>query len=97
MVVCTANDGAKISRLGLFHGWDGTAVTLAVMLAIAGIYVSLLVRHLDNLLKTFTTSLSIVVLTFFSVLIFGIPLTPTFCFGSFIVVSAIFVYNYAPE
>ena len=72
-------------------------MVLAVMLAAAGLYVSLLVKHLDNLVKTFTTSLGIVVNTVATVVLFGATLTPWFYLGTVIVIASLLLYSSTSE
>jgi UDP-sugar transporter A1/2/3 len=67
-------------------------------LSVGGIYISLVMKYLDNLHKSFASAISIILVVILSVLFFdGITLGIYFMLGSFIVCSAVLLYNSVNE
>lgn len=67
-------------------------------LSIGGIYISLVMKHLDNLHKSFASAVSIILVVIISLFIFeNVHIGLYFLFGSCIVCGAIVLYNSVNE
>ena len=53
-------DGEPVWRLGFFHGFDALTFFLALAQAVGGILVGATIKYADNILKTFASTISIV-------------------------------------
>nr|CAD2131043.1 unnamed protein product [Meloidogyne enterolobii] len=63
-------------------------------LSFGGIYISLIMKHLDNLYKSFASSLSIIMVVIFSLIIFdNYHVTFLFGFGALLVCLSVILYN----
>jgi len=85
--------GDEISSNGLLSGYTGWVWVVVFNQAIGGICVSLVLKYADSILKSFATSLSIIVSSVISMVWFDfIPSLP-FCTGSALVLAAVFLYS----
>ena len=87
------SDGAEVKSKGLLFGYTPMVWTAIVVQSAGGLIVALVVKHADNILKGFATSLAIILSCVASVIIFDFQLTPLFAFGSTLVISSIFLYS----
>ncbi|GAA5839854.1 hypothetical protein JCM9279_005188 [Rhodotorula babjevae] len=79
---------------GFFDGFDRPLPWIVVVLQLTGGLLSALVmQHADNLLKCFSTSLSILLSVAASVVLFSFHVTPGICFGALLVLGATFAYT----
>lgn len=63
-----------------------------------GIYISLVVKYLDNLYKSFASAVSIILVVMISYFIFhDMQLNIIFIIGSITVCGAVLLYNSVPE
>ncbi len=91
-----AFDGALIRRQGLLAGYDAFVWFAVVNSSLGGLLVAAVVKYADNVLKTFATSVSIVLSALVSVLFFQFALTPGFAVGTLLVTVAVAMYS-VPE
>jgi UDP-sugar transporter A1/2/3 len=63
------------------------------MMAAGGILMGLVIKHTDNIIKSFAVSITIVFTFFLSYLIFDIEISPSVYFGTYIVANSILIYN----
>ena len=64
-------------------------------MALGGVYVALVMKHLDNMHKSFAQSFVIVLVFVGSHVLYDTPISPMFVIGALIVVSATVAYNQA--
>uniref|UniRef100_H2ZM52 UDP-N-acetylglucosamine transporter n=1 Tax=Ciona savignyi TaxID=51511 RepID=H2ZM52_CIOSA len=83
-----------ISKDGFFQGYSTPVLVVLLLQAYGGILVACVVQYTDNIIKGFATSLSIIVSTVVSYLIFN-DMQPTraFTIGTILVIGATFVYG----
>ncbi|XP_077996412.1 CMP-sialic acid transporter-like [Glandiceps talaboti] len=90
--MCTQDFG-RVLQNGFFHGYTLTVWGIVVLLSIGGLYISLVVKCTDNIIKGFSMSSSIILSSLGCVYLFGKPITLLFCVGAFLVIVAIFMYS----
>jgi UDP-sugar transporter A1/2/3 len=73
-----------------FGGWAWATVAIQVF---GGLITAVVIKYSDNILKGFATSLSIILSFLASVALFDFRITPSFIFGSSIVLAATWMYN----
>lgn len=76
-----------------FVGFSGLAWSLVMIQGIGGILVALVMKYADNILKSFCTSVSIIIVGLASVYLFDLHPTTLFLLGSMMVMVSIFLYN----
>ncbi|CAD6196023.1 unnamed protein product [Caenorhabditis auriculariae] len=83
-----------IAVRGFFHGYDEKVFAIVGFLSLGGVYISLVMKHLDNLHKSFASAFSIVIVVVVSLFIFpDVFIGAYFVLGAFLVISAILLYN----
>ncbi|KAI6215916.1 hypothetical protein M3Y94_00441100 [Aphelenchoides besseyi] len=91
-------DSAHLWSKGFFFGYTTEVCFVIGFLSVGGIYISLVMKYLDNLHKSFASAISIILVVVLSMMFFdGITLGLYFVFGSAIVCSAIILYNSVNE
>ena len=91
-------DGNIVHSKGFFHGYNVMVWFVIIQQALGGIIVSLVVKYADNILKGFSTSLSIIISCVASVFLFSYTITLQFVIGTILVILAIYLYGrYQPE
>ncbi|CAB0043147.1 unnamed protein product [Trichogramma brassicae] len=95
-VTCYLNDGPVIQKHGFFFGYDGFITYLVILQACGGLIVAMVVKHADNILKGFATSLAIVISCVASIYLFEFQLTFKFALGAAFVICSIFMYSHQP-
>jgi UDP-galactose transporter len=86
-------DAGNISEKGFFHGYSPLVVFVIFQQAVGGLIVALVVKYADNILKGFSTSLSIIISCFFSVYMFNFHISFEFVIGTVLVILAIYIYG----
>jgi solute carrier family 35 (UDP-sugar transporter), member A1/2/3 len=86
-------DGPAIVERGFFQGYTFVTVCTICIQAAGGLIVAMVIKYADNILKGFATSLSIILSTVASVLIFNFVITIYFVIGSALVFFATFLYG----
>lgn len=89
-------DWEGVSKWGFFYGYTPVVWTVVLLQAGGGLVVAMVTKHADTILKCFATSISIVCSTLISVLFFNFSLNFVFGFGTFLVITAIFLYTQTP-
>jgi len=92
-LACLLQEGSKLVEHGFFYGYDGWVWAIVGLLSLGGIYISLVIKYLDNLWKSFASAVSISVVSLLSAYIFGTSLGLYFLFGSATVCGAIVLYS----
>jgi len=91
-------DGDKIASRGLFQGFNKSVALVLFLQAYGGLLVASVVKYTDNLVKVFASSISLVISSCVSYFIFhDLQLTFLFTFGTFMVLSATFLYGFKPR
>lgn len=92
------NDMEIISKNGFFYGYDEKVYAIVGLLSLGGIYISLVMKYLDNLYKSFASAVSVIFVVILSLFIFeGISIGMYFVLGTGLVVFAIVLYNYVDD
>lgn len=85
--------GAEVAENGFFYGYSWLVLGIVFIQAVGGLLVSLVIAHADNVLKVLSTSLSIVLSSWLSHVVFGTRLTPKMCVGCALVLLSIAMYS----
>lgn len=86
-------DGAAIWENGFFQNYSILTWIVILIQAGGGLIVGLVVRYADNILKGFATSISIILSSLISYLLFDFEFTFAFTLGALLVVYATFLYG----
>lgn len=97
LFTCFLYDGRLIGNQGFFFGYDWFVNYLVVLQAGGGLVVAMVVKHADNILKGFATSLAIVISCVASIYLFAFHLTFQFATGAALVICSIFMYSHQPR
>uniref|UniRef100_A0A914N1Z3 UDP-galactose transporter n=2 Tax=Meloidogyne TaxID=189290 RepID=A0A914N1Z3_MELIC len=96
LFVIWVNDSEKVRIKGFMQGFD-LIVWMAVLLqALGGLVVAIVIKYADNILKAFGTSVSIVVATIASILLFSNFPSLLFIGGAVLVIGAVVLYGIFP-
>ena len=87
------SDGAEVKSKGYLYGYTPMVWTAIFAQSAGGLIVALVVKHADNILKGFATSLAIILSCVASMIIFDFKLTPLFALGSLLVICSISLYS----
>nr|ACO14803.1 UDP-galactose translocator [Caligus clemensi] len=85
-----------ISAKGFFFGYDLFVCYLVVLNATGGLFVAMVVKYADNILKGFACSSAIIISSVASIFLFGFQMSFMFVLGAVLVISSIFLYGYVP-
>uniref|UniRef100_F1L447 UDP-galactose translocator 1 n=1 Tax=Ascaris suum TaxID=6253 RepID=F1L447_ASCSU len=97
-VACYLGDFNAIVSRGFFHGYNYKVVSIIGFLSVGGIYISLVMKYLDNLYKSFASAVSIILVVIISLFIFdNVTFGFYFLAGSTTVCAAIVLYNSVDE
>jgi len=77
----------------LLHGWSWVTCVLALLGALGGILVALVIKYADGLAKSLSTASSIVLTTAAGYLLFDGPMSTVIVLGSLIVIVAGFTFT----
>ena len=75
------------------HGWSAVTVALALLAAMGGVLVALVIKHADGIAKNLATASSIVLTTGASHVLFAGPMSLQIGLGAAIVILAGFTYQ----
>uniref|UniRef100_A0A0K0F885 UDP-galactose translocator 1 (inferred by orthology to a C. elegans protein) n=1 Tax=Strongyloides venezuelensis TaxID=75913 RepID=A0A0K0F885_STRVS len=86
--------GSQVYEKGILHGFNAKVWIAVCLASIGGIYISLIMKYLDNIQKSFAATCTIIVVAILSFIIFAnVQISFLFVIGSFTTISAIFAYN----
>jgi len=88
-----ATDGAMIREHGLLQGFDAVIWVVVTNQALGGLLVAIVMKHADNILKGFATSISIIFSCLLSVYLWDMSLDGSFGLGATLVIGAVFLYE----
>ncbi|XP_075771892.1 UDP-galactose translocator-like [Pelodiscus sinensis] len=86
-------EGAGVAARGFFHSYSPLVWGVILNQAFGGLLVAVVVKYVDNILKGFATSLSIVASTVASVYLFGFQPRLPFVLGAGLVIGAVYMYS----
>ena len=75
------------------HGWSGVTVVLALLGALGGILVALVIKHADGVAKALATASSVVLTTAAGHVLFNGPMSAAIVLGSLVVIVAGYTYQ----
>ncbi|KAF8578235.1 hypothetical protein K439DRAFT_1395723 [Ramaria rubella] len=78
---------------GLLRNFGVWAWATVLTQVLGGLITAVVIKHADNILKGFATSLSIVISFIASVILFDFAVTPAFVVGASVVLSSTWMYN----
>lgn len=85
---------SDILEFGVFHGYSTSVIIVIILQAFGGLVVAGTIKYADSILKSFATSVSIIVSSFCSwLLLEDLFPGPNFLAGSFLVMMASFMYG----
>lgn len=88
------NDRASIQDGGLLQGYTWRTCLAVFTLATGGLLVALVIKHADNILRQFSTALSILLTSLCSAVVLQDFVPDTlFFFGAVVAIAATFMYN----
>ncbi|GMT17156.1 hypothetical protein PFISCL1PPCAC_8453 [Pristionchus fissidentatus] len=91
-------ESSDVFDKGFFYGYDEKVIAIIGLLSVGGVYISLVMKHLDNLHKSFASAVSILLVVILSFFIFdGITIGLFFLAGAATVCGAVLLYNSVPE
>ncbi|KAI1713617.1 nucleotide-sugar transporter domain-containing protein [Ditylenchus destructor] len=98
MIGCVLSEPSQLWQKGFFHGYNFIVVMIVVFLSLGGIYISLVMKYMDNLHKSFASSVSIILVVVLSVMLFNdVHVGRMFILGSTTVCFAVVLYNSVNE
>ncbi|XP_011313955.1 UDP-galactose translocator [Fopius arisanus] len=97
LITCYVTDHDAIMKQGFFFGYDWFVSYLVLLQAGGGLIVAMVVKHADNILKGFATSLAIIISCIASIYLFNFRLTLQFASGAVLVICSIFMYSHQPK
>ena len=86
-------DWGAISQRGFLAGYTPLVWLVISQQALGGLIVAIVVKYADNILKGFSTSLSIIISCIASVFLFSYVISIGFIIGSILVMVAIYLYG----
>ncbi|XP_070581032.1 CMP-sialic acid transporter-like isoform X2 [Ptychodera flava] len=86
-------DYGKVMENGFFYGYTPYVWAIVAAGSIGGLYTSVVVKYTDNIIKGFSTAISIILSSIGSFYLFGKNISLLFCLGSLLVMVAIFLYG----
>ncbi|KAG7456865.1 hypothetical protein MATL_G00240360 [Megalops atlanticus] len=88
-------DGKRVIESGMFQGYNRITWIVVVLQALGGLVVAAVIKYADNILKSFTTSVSIILSTIISYFwLQDFNPTSVFFLGAVLVIFATFLYGY---
>ncbi|KAF9111448.1 hypothetical protein BGX27_004928 [Mortierella sp. AM989] len=86
-------DGEGVTEQGFFAGYDMLVIAAIACQSAGGLIVAVVVKYADNILKSFATSVSIVISAIASVALFGSRIGIVFVIGTALVLGATYLYS----
>ncbi|KAF4089441.1 hypothetical protein AMELA_G00066860 [Ameiurus melas] len=90
-----AQDGEKVRENGILQGYNSVTWAVVILQAMGGLIVAAVIKYADNILKSFATSVSIMLSAFISYFwMQDFYPTSLFFVGAVLVIIATFIYGY---
>lgn len=90
---CFIIDHQQIAQDGFWHGYTSIVWATILLQAVGGLLVALVITYADNILKGFATSISVIISTVASSVLWGFKITPLFLVGMVAVLIATYMYS----
>jgi len=87
------SSGIELLGPDFFKGYTTVVLAAVVNNALGGLLIAVVIKHADTIMKNFSTTLSIIVTTLASVLLFGSRVNCTSALGTALVIYAVFLYG----
>jgi UDP-sugar transporter A1/2/3 len=88
-------DYEKIKTVGFFHGYDALVWTVIGLQAFGGLITAFVVKYTDSIVKSFATSVSILLSCFFSIyFVRDLQTSVQFLFGATVVTLSALLYSF---
>lgn len=94
---CFIIDRQAIMADGFWYGYTSIVWATIFLQAIGGLIVALVITYADNILKGFATSISVIISTVASAVLWGFEITPLFLAGMVAVLVATYMYSLPPK
>jgi len=91
--VLAGREGTIVRERGFFHGYTPTVYVLILVQAAGGLLVAVIMKYLDNILKTYATSAAILLTCLLSYVFFHFNPNWIFTLGAAFVLVSIRLYN----
>uniref|UniRef100_A0A7S2WBS3 UDP-galactose transporter n=1 Tax=Mucochytrium quahogii TaxID=96639 RepID=A0A7S2WBS3_9STRA len=88
-----SKDFEAIRTNGFFRGYTGVVWMVVLAQAGGGLMIAVVMKYADNILKGFATSISIILSSYLSAVLFGFQMSTQFVFGASLVIGAVFLYG----
>lgn len=93
---CFVIDRHNVMADGFWYGYTPIVWATIILQAIGGLIVALVITYADNILKGFATSISVIISTVASAVLWGFEITPLFLAGMVAVLIATYMYSLPP-
>ncbi|KAI3651602.1 hypothetical protein MP228_002905 [Amoeboaphelidium protococcarum] len=93
-ILLSSDDLHKLQTKGWFVGFGTNECLVVLNQALGGLIVAMVVKYADNILKGFATSVSIILSSLLSILIFGFVPSLSFALGALLVILSVCLYGY---
>ncbi|XP_022080409.1 CMP-sialic acid transporter-like [Acanthaster planci] len=93
LIAVVSTDRGVILEKGFLHGYDILVWLVVAMASIGGLYTSVVVKYTDNIIKGFSTAVSIILAAVGSFLLFHKTFGVLFVIGTVLVICAVYLYS----
>jgi UDP-sugar transporter A1/2/3 len=96
LITTWLSDWENVREHGFFFGYTHLVWANILIQSAGGLLVAVVIKHADNILKGFATSIAIIVSCMASTYLFGTDINGMFMFGTLLVIASVFLYSYVP-